>query len=182
MADNVYAIQRAQEIFKTALGSNELNKWQSALRKIARLTGDKALVMLLEDPKVSLDDKAKELSERLGETDPQLIKLLSELIVKGRLAAVDDIYEEYQRLVDNHRGIEGTEIAEVTTAIPLDDKDSLNIAKRLTTIIGKPVVLKLKVDPDLIGGIVIKIGDKLIDGSIRSKLDTLKREIGKAVK
>jgi len=58
----------------------------------------------------------------------------------------------------------------------------LNIAKRLTTIIGKPVVLKLKVDPDLIGGIVIKIGDKLIDGSIRSKLDTLKREIGKAVK
>jgi len=182
MVENTYAIQQAQEIFRTALENNELNKWQSALRKVARLTRDTALVTLLEDPKVSLDHKAKELSERLGETDSEVIRLLSEYIVRGRLSAVDDIYDEYQRLLDNHRGIEGTETAEITTAIPLDDEDSLKIARRLTTIAGKPVVLKQKVDPNLIGGIVIKIGDKLIDGSIRSKLDALRREIGRTAK
>ena len=182
MVDSTYAIQQAQEIFKTALENNELNKWQSALRKISRLTRDTALVSLLENPEVSLDDKAQELSGRLGETDPQVIRLLSELVARGRLSAAEDIYDEYQRLVDSHRGIEGTVTAEVTTAIPLDDEDSLKIARRLTSIAGKPVVLKQKVDPKLIGGIIIKIGDKLIDGSIRSKLDALRREIGRTAK
>jgi len=182
MADNAYAIQHAQEIFKTALESNELNRWQSDLRKLANLTRDAALVSLLEDPKVGFNDKAKELSGRLGEVNLQVLKLLSELVTRGRLAAIDDISDEYQRLVDNHRGIEGTETAEVTTAIPLDDEDILRIAKRLTSIVGKPVVLKSKVDPGLIGGIIIKVGDKLIDGSIRSKLAALKREMGRTAK
>ena len=182
MADNAYAIEQAQKAFKAALDSNELNRWQSDLRKIAGLTRDTTLVALLENPKVSLNDKVQTLSERLGEVNPQALKLLSELLVKGRLTAIDDISDEYQRLVDNHRGIEGTETAEVTTAIALDDEDSLNIARRLTSIVGKPVVLKTNVDPNLIGGIIIKIGDKLIDGCIRTKLDALKRDIGKTVK
>ncbi|MFC2069624.1 ATP synthase F1 subunit delta [Chloroflexota bacterium] len=182
MADNAYAIQHAQEIFKTALESNELNRWQSDLRRIASLIRDATLLALLENPEVGLDDKAKALSERLGETNPDILKLLTELLNKGRLTAIDDISDEYQRLVDNHRGIEGTVTAEVTTAIPLDEKDALMIAKRLTSMVEKPVVLKTNVDPDLIGGIIIKVGDKLIDGSIRSKLDALKREMGKTVK
>ena len=88
---------------------------------------------------------------------------------------IGDIADEYQRLVDNYRGIEGAEVAEVTTAIPLDDEDKLRLAQRLTSLLGKPIVLKPKVDSSLIGGIIIRVGDKLIDGSIRSKLVALKR-------
>jgi len=72
------------------------------------------------------------------------------------------------------------EEAEVITAIPLDNEDKLMLAQRLTEIFGKPIVLKPKVDPSIIGGIIIRIGDKLIDGSIRSKLEALKRELMKA--
>ena len=86
---------------------------------------------------------------------------------------INDIADEYQRLVDNYRGIEGAEVAEVTTAIPLDDEDKLKLAQRLTSLVGKPVVLKPKVDPSLMGGLIIRVGDKLIDGSIRSKLLSL---------
>ncbi|MFC1921195.1 ATP synthase F1 subunit delta [Chloroflexota bacterium] len=182
MADNTYAIQRAEKIFKTALESNELNRWQSDLRRVANLIKDAALRASLENPETGFNEKAQALSERLGETAPDMLKLLTELLTGGRITAIDDISDEYQRLVDNHRGIEGTVTAEITTAIPLENDDTLRIAKRLTSMLGKSVVLKTNVNPDLIGGIIIKIGDKLIDGSIRSKLDALKREIGRSVK
>lgn len=182
MANSAYAIQQAQEVFKTALGKRELNKWQSDLRRIASLVKDTTLLALLENAEVSLDDKAKVLSERLGEVNPEALKLVSKLIAKGRLAVIGDISDEYQRLLDNHHGIEGVEIAEVTTAIPLDDDDRLRLAQRLTSIVGGPVVLKSKVDSNLIGGIIIRVGDKLIDGSIRSKLAALKKEMAIIVK
>ena len=95
-----------------------------------------------------------------------------------RRVVIDDIAEEYQALVDNYRGIEGTAIAEITTAIPLDNDYQLKIAQRITEIVGKPVMLRPKVDPAIIGGIIIRVGDKLIDGSIRSKLAALRKDLG----
>jgi len=182
MAKSAYAIRHAQEVFKTALEKKELNKWQSDLRRIASLAKDDTLLALLENPEVSFDDKAEVLAERLVEVNPEALKLVAELVAKGRLAVIGDIADEYQRLVDNYRGIEGAEVAEVTTAIELDDEDKLKLAQRLTSIVGKPVVLKPKVDSSLLGGIIIRVGDKLIDGSIRSKLEALKREMGRTAK
>lgn len=182
MANSAYAIRHAQEVFETALEKKELNKWQSDLRRIASLTKDTTLLALLENPEVPFDDKATVLSERLVEVNPEALKLVSELVAKGRLAEIGDIADEYQRLVDDHRGIEGAEVAEITTAIELDDEDKLRLSQRLTSIVGKPIVLKPKVDRSVIGGIIIRVGDKLIDGSIRSKLEALKREMGRTAK
>ena len=180
MADSVYARRYAQTVFRMAQEANELNRWQSDLRKIASLVKDSALFALLEKPEVSFDEKAKVLSERLGEINPMALKLVSLLVAKGRLGIIDDIADEYQQLLDNYHGVEGAEIAEITTAIPLDDEDRLRIAQRITEIVGKPVALKPRVDPSLIGGIIIRIGDKLIDGSIHSKLVALHKEMGRA--
>ncbi len=177
MANSTYARRYSQAAFKIALEEKELNRWQSDLRRIASLVKDEALFALLENPEVSFDDKAKVLSERLGDINPLALKLVYVLVTKGRLGMIGDIADEYQRLVDNYRGIEGAEVAEVTTALPLDDEDKLRLAQRLTSIFGKPVVLKPKVDSSLIGGIIIRVGDKLIDGSIRSKLVALKRDL-----
>ena len=181
MADT-YAVDYAKEIFRTALESNELNRWQSDLRKLANLARDKTLAGMIENPAIDFNRKAQALAERLGDTGPDTLKLLSEFIGKGKLADLEDVSYEYQRLLDNHRGIEGTETAEITTAIALDDDYILDIGKRLTAMTGKPVVVETKIDPDLVGGIVIKIGDKVIDGSIRSKLATLKRDLSRTGK
>ena len=178
MADSVYARRYSQAVFRMALDKKELNRWQSDLRKIARLTTDDALFTLLENPEVSLEEKTKVLTGRLGDMNPMALKLVSLLVTKGRLSMINDIADEYQRLVDNYHGIEGTEVAEVTTAIPLDDEDRLRLAQRITDMVGKPVVLKPKVDTSVIGGIIIRVGDKLIDGSIRSRLAALKKELG----
>jgi len=182
MTANAYARRYSQAIFRMALENKEINRWQSDLRKVASLMRDRALFSLIAHPKVTVDEKSKTLSQRLGDVNPLAIKLVLLLSAKGRLALIDDISEEYQAMVDNYRGIEGTETAEVTTAIPLDDDYQLKVAQRITEIIGKPVILKPKVDPSIIGGIIIRVGDKLIDGSIRNKLAALKKDLGGVAK
>jgi len=177
MANKVYARRYSRAVFNIALEKKELNRWQSDLRKLADLVKDATLFALLQDPELHFDNKARVLSERLGDINPLALKLVSLLVAKGRLDMIGEIADEYQRLVDNYRGIEGAEVAEVITAIPLDEEDKLSLAQRLTNLVGKPIVLKPEVDPGIIGGVIIRIGDKLIDGSIRSKLQALKKDI-----
>ncbi len=177
MADSVYARRYSQAVFRIALDGKELNRWQSDLRKVASLVKEDALFALLENREVSFDNKAKVLSERLGEINPLALKLVSLLVAKGRLGMINDIADEYQRLLDSYHGIEGAEVAEVTTAIPLDDEDKLRLGEHLEAIVGKKVVIKPEVDSSLIGGIVARIGGKLLDGSTRSRLEALKREL-----
>jgi F-type H+-transporting ATPase subunit delta len=178
MTVNAYARRYSQAIFRMALEQKDLNRWQSDLRKVAGLLRDTALTSLLSDQHINGEEKSLNLKQRLGDVNPLAIKLVLLLAAKGKLAVIDDIAEEYQALVDNYRGIEGTEIAEITTAIPLDNDYQLKIARRITDIVGKPVQLKPKVDPAIIGGIIIRVGDKLIDGSVRSKLAALKKDLG----
>ncbi|OGN88437.1 MAG: ATP synthase F1 subunit delta, partial [Chloroflexi bacterium RBG_13_46_9] len=137
---------------------------------------------LLSNQQIPWSQKEQILKPRLGEVNPQIIKLVAILSARGKIALVSEISEEYQRLVDNYRGIEGAETAEVTTAIQLDTDYQLKLAQRITEIVGKPVILKTVVDPSIIGGIVIRVGDKLIDGSLRTKLAALKKELGGVAK
>lgn len=182
MTVNVYARRYAKSIFKMALRNKDLNRWQSYLRKVASLMKDKALFSLILHPKITTDEKVKTLSQRLVDVNPMAVKLVLLLAAKGRLSLIDDIAEEYQSLFDNYRGIEGAEVAETTTAIELDNEYQLKLAQRITEIVGKPVILKPNVDPSIIGGIIIRVGDKLIDGSIRSKLAALRKELGGVAK
>ena len=177
MARRVYARRYAQAVFNIALEREELDRWQSDLRKMASLGEDAAFIALLERPKLHFEDKARLLSERLGDINPLALNLAYLLVTRGRLAMVGDIADEYQRLLDSYRGIER---AEVITAILLDDEDKLRLAEHLGAVVGKKVVLKPEVDSSLIGGFIARIGGKLIDGSTRSKLDALKRELVRA--
>ena len=177
MAKRVYARRYSQAVFNIALETNELDRWQSDLRKIASLAEDAALIAVLESPKFHFDVKTRLLSERLVDISPLALNLVYLLVSRGRLAMVGDIADEYQRLLDSYRGIEQ---AEVATAIPLDDEDKLRLAERLGAVVGKKVVLKPEVDSSLIGGIVARIGGKLLDGSTRSKLTALKEELTRA--
>ena len=177
MARKAYAKRYSQAVFEIALETKELDRWQSDLRKIVGIVGDAAFLALLESPKFHFADKARLLSERLEGINPLALNLVLLLVTRGRLDIIGDIADEYQRLLDSYRGIEQ---AEVMTAIPLSDEDELKLAEHLGAIVGKKVVLKSEVDSRLIGGIVARIGDKLLDGSTRSKLVALRRELAGA--
>jgi F-type H+-transporting ATPase subunit delta len=172
MAIRTYARRYSQAVFNIARERNELDRWQSDLRKIATLGEDAPFMALMENPKIHFEAKARLLTERLGEINPLALNLVYLLVARGRLHLVDDIADEYQRLLDSYRGIER---AEVTTAIGLDDEDRRRLEERLGAVVGKKVVLKPRVDPSVLGGIVARVGGKLLDGSTRSKLEALKK-------
>ena len=174
VARRAYAKRYAQAVFQIAVERAELDRWQSDLRKIASLGEDAAFTMLLESPKLHFDDKARLLSEQLGDINPLALNLVYLLVAKGGLNIAGKIADEYQLLLDNYHGIEQ---AEVITAIPLDDEERLKLEERLGAVVGKKVVIKPEVDSSLIGGIVARIGGKLLDGSTRSRLEALKREL-----
>ncbi len=174
MARRLYARRYAQAVFEIALARKELDRWQSDLRKIASLGEDAILIAWLENPKFRFDDKVRLLSEQLGDVNPLALNLVYLLAARGRLGMIGEIADEYQRLLDSYRGIEQ---AEVITAVPLDDEDKLRLGERLGAVVGKKVVVKPEVDSSLIGGFIARIGGKLLDGSTRSKLEVLKREL-----
>jgi len=174
VARRFYARRYSQAVFNIARERNELDRWQSDLGKIAGLSEDATFIALLENPKVRFEDKARLLSERLGEVNPLALNLVYLLVTRGRLSMAGDIADEYQRLLDSYHGIER---AEVTTAVTLDDKDRQRLEEQLGVVVGKKVVLEPKVDPSLIGGIVARVGGKLLDGSTHSKLMALKNAL-----
>jgi len=174
VARRVYTRRYSQAVFEIALETEELDRWQSDLRRMASLAEEPAIISFLESPKVYFDDKARLLSEQLPGINPVALNLVYLLADKGRLAMLGDIAGDYERLLNNYLGIE---TAEVITAIPLNEEDKLKLAEHLGAMVSKKVALKTEVDARLIGGIIARIGGKLLDGSTRSKLEALKKDL-----
>jgi F-type H+-transporting ATPase subunit delta len=164
----------AQAAFKLALEKGELDSWQASLRKIADITTDEKLVALLENPKWPFDAKKTLLAEQLGKINPLALNLAYLLVHKHRLSIARDISMQYDTLLDTHYGIEHVE---VITALPLGDEDRERISSQFGEITGHKVVIDAEVDPSIVGGIKAKIGDTLIDGSIRNRLEDLRKSL-----
>jgi F-type H+-transporting ATPase subunit delta len=174
MPRKAYARRYAQAVFEIALEKKELERWQTDLQKIVGAVGDDTFLAAMESPKIKFDDKIRLLSELVGDVNPSALNLVRLLISKTSIGLIGDIAEEYQRLLDSYHGIEP---AEVITAVPLDDKDIRKLTEKLSALVGKKIAMKSTVDSSVIGGIVARVGGKLLDGSTRSKLAALRREL-----
>jgi len=177
MANSVEAKNIAKALFEVALSNKNLVGVLKELRVLSDVVKDASISAILRDNSRSFAEKTKAVVDRTGPLSKEVLNALSLLVDKARLVELDDISIEYQKLLDEYHGIEGAEIVDITTAMPISDEFKVDLGKRLADIIGKPVVIKATVDPSLIGGIVIRVGDKLIDGSLRYKLATLKKEL-----
>jgi F-type H+-transporting ATPase subunit delta len=175
MPTKVYARRYAQAVFQIALEKQELEQWQSDLEKIAAIVSDATVQAALENPKLKFDDKIGIFSKNLGDISPLALNLVRMLITRAGIGMIGAIADEYRILLDDYHGVKS---AEVITAVPIDDKDKQKLAEELGALIGSKVTLKSEVDPEIIGGIIARVGGKLLDGSTRSKLAVLKRELG----
>jgi len=175
MVKTASARRYAQAVFEIARETKELDRWRSDLKQIVGAAGDTGFMALLESPRLPFNDKAKILSERLKGISPLALNLVLLLVTRDKLGIIGDIADDYQRRLDSYRGIEP---AEVITAIPLDAADRAKLAGRLGAVVGRKVVLKTaRADPGLIGGIVARVGGKLLEGSTRGRLEALRREL-----
>ena len=171
MAAGSSARRHAQAVFQIARDQDRLDKWLEDLDELASAFGDPDLRRVLDSPKVRPDQKQELAAQRLAGLDTLARNLASLLVSKGRVALAEGIASEYRELVDDYRGVGN---AEVTTAVALDAEAEKRIADQMSEATGKQIKLTSQVDPDIVGGIVIKIGDMLIDGSTRTKLSAMR--------
>jgi F-type H+-transporting ATPase subunit delta len=170
------AIKRyAQAIFELAREGDAFDAWQHDLDTMAQLVADEQGRQLFENPKVDTAQKYA-VAERLlrPRVRPEALNLARLLIGRDRFAQADRLAVAFTELVREHRGIA---VAEVTTAVALDEVATEDVRRRLGAMMGKQVELRPRVDPSIIGGIVARVGDYLIDGSVTGQLSRLRARL-----
>ena len=177
MARVASAKRHAQAVFQIALDTNEVERWRSELNTVAATLSDRQLSAILEDPRIHFDDKVQLINKCLPDISQLALNFAYLIVMRRRLSILESTVAEYERMADAQQGLEH---AAATTAIPLDEKGKERLARRLADVIGKQIVLAADVDPAIVGGFVIRIGDKLIDGSTKAKLEALKKSLVRA--
>ena len=179
MISTISARRYAQAVYQIAKAKNNLDEWAKDLKRIAEIVKDHQVVDTMDSPKVPFDQKAALIKQKLGKADDLVLNLCYLMITKGKLKNAGQISDEYESLLDEHKGIKH---ALVTTAVPVDDAEKQKIAAQLEKVTGKKVSVKLQVNPAILGGIIARIEDTQIDGSVRNKLDLLRRDLVQASK
>jgi F-type H+-transporting ATPase subunit delta len=167
----------SQAVFEIAKQKQDFEKWSGDIQRLAALARNSEYRAVIENPRFSFDDKKKLLDVQLrnvGELARNLAYLLTN---QGNFGLIIEIESDFQKLLDEYKGVEK---AEVTTAIQLDEKQKAKLTDYLSRVTGKRVTLILKVDPGIIGGIIARVGGKIIDGSTGSQLAALKNELANA--
>lgn len=125
-------------------------------------------------PEIPDADKLAALRRVLPEPEPLVLNLVGLLLKNGLLSDMPEIEEAYRELVDRHQGIER---ATVLTAVPVNQETIDQIHTRLQEITGKTLIVQPEVSPSILGGFMARVGDRLIDGSLRSRLEELGEKI-----
>ena len=171
----------ATALFELALESNAVDAVKGDLDRFDALIGESAdLARLVRSPVFGADEQGKALAAVLAKAGigGLAAKFLLLVTSNRRLFAVGDIIKAYRALVARHKG-ELT--AQVTVAETLSDAHRGAIRDALKSVTGKDVGLDVKVDPAIIGGLVVKLGSRMVDSSLRTKLNSIKqamKEVG----
>jgi F-type H+-transporting ATPase subunit delta len=176
MPANAAARRYAQAVFDIAKEQDTLTVWDVDLRIIAETIGaDPSMARALDSPESSPSEKQR-LVERLfsQSLSPTAYRFVQVLLRHRRLLLAPQIQEAYDEMFLEAQGIA---YADVTTAVPLDAAEEANVAASLTRFTGKTIKLRTHVDPEIIGGILARVGDQLIDGTVTTQLRQLKNRL-----
>lgn len=172
MPSGTAARRYAQAVFEMADQGGALDRWERDLSQLAGALGDPSAAAYFSSPQVPTTEKRTTVGRILGEEgQPLALNLAGLLIDRGRFGMMPGIYDAFHALLLERRGIA---VGELTTAVPLGDEELDFVKRHLRIIVGKEVEVRAIVDPDIIGGIIVRVGDQLIDGSVTSQLRKLR--------
>ena len=174
MAKKANARRYAQAVFEIAMEKKELERWQADLVKVLTAVSGDDFLAALESPKIKFEVKSRLLKERLGAINPLAMNLALLLVSRSAINIIGEIVREYKNLLDEYRGVKA---AEVITAVAVDELEEKKLADKLGELVKAKVEITSQVNPDILGGMVVRVGGKLLDGSTRSKLAYLKRQL-----
>lgn len=170
----------AQALFDLALEQGAVLAVENDLKSLkAAIRESDDLRRLLASPGFSAEDKAKGLNAIAAAAGfgPTTKKFLGLLAANRRASQLIGIISHYEKLSAQHRGVVS---AEVVTALPLTDAQNRGVAAALRTALGKDPEISTRVDPSILGGIKVRVGSRLFDASLKSRLDSLKFALKRA--
>jgi F-type H+-transporting ATPase subunit delta len=166
----------AEALFQVVRAEGELDRVEDELYRFGKLVdSNHELKQALEDRRVDRANRVRLLEELLEDkVSPHTLGLLAFIVTQGRARQLPQILEEMSALAAESRN---SVVAEVRAAIPLDETQREELARALSKSTGKNVEVKVVVDPAVIGGVVAKLGDTVIDGTVRRRLEQLKEQV-----
>lgn len=166
----------AEALFSVVRAEGELDRVEDELYRFGKLLEtNHELKQALSDQSLDRAQRTKILEELLEDkVSPHTLGLLTFIVAQGRARQLRQILGEVSELAAEARN---SVIAEVRSAIPLDDDQRTKLAEALSKATDKKVEVKVLVDPTVVGGVVAKIGDTVIDGTIRRRLDQLREQV-----
>jgi F-type H+-transporting ATPase subunit delta len=163
----------ADALLALARKANEATEWATLINAVASaVEQDLTLRRFLAAPQISAAEKNAVLKKAFeGKAPPMFIKFLQKLVTNRRQVLIPDIATEYGNLLDD---AEGRVHARVTLARDASAADQETITEELSRALKKTVVAHISVNPAILGGIVVRVGDTVMDGSVRRRLGALK--------
>jgi F-type H+-transporting ATPase subunit delta len=165
----------AEAAFEIAERDGTVDAWLRQLGTLAVVVADEKMVRQLEDPQVPLEQRVAAVQNALGsDMLAALGNLLALAMRRNRLASMAQVAHEFKRLYNKRAGIVE---ASATSALALDASEIAALTARLEKMTGGKIELATAVDPSILGGLQVRIGDTLYDGSVRGRLERLRARL-----
>ena len=175
MREDTVVRNYAGTLFELAERDGGVEAYGEPVAAVAGLMEDRKVLDFFATPRVPVERKKDALRSALGSSVPaMLVRFLLVVIDRGRQRLIPAIMRDFQALLDRHRGIRHMEVA---VARELPEGEAEDLAARLSSATGATVIPSVRVRPEIIGGIVIREGDTLYDGSLKRQLDAIRRRL-----
>jgi ATP synthase F1 delta subunit len=168
----------ARSLFEVASEQDKLDVVKQQLGEFAdALHGNRELAVFFFSPYFSAVEKKDGLHKAVEGADPAVMNFLEALIERHRMPAIFRIRTDFEALYDKTNKLLPVT---VTSAVELDSETIESLGKRIGEQTGNEIELTSKVDPEILGGIVLRVGNFIMDASIRTRLEQLRREVAQA--
>ena len=176
MRDTRVAQRYAHALFLVAKSKDNIDIITSELFQLRSfIENDTRFIAFLEAPQIMTEHKIAMIKSLFASRlSPPLLSFLFLLIEKHRIELLSEMAREFEKLVEDHRGIIR---ARVTTAIPVDDDFKSRLKAKLESMTGKKIEIIHRIDHEIIGGVIVQLDFKVIDNSVRHKLADLKHDL-----
>jgi len=166
----------ARAVFELATGEGRVDDWETQLGALRQVLSNSQMLDVLSNPTIPIEQRM-ELVTSLKMLDPEASNLARLLIESGRVDEIGGVTDEFERLADEAAG---RVRAVVTTAVELEAGDRDRVSRELSQRLGKDVSMDVVVDPRILGGLKLQYGDRLIDASVATRLQQLRRQLADA--
>src|ERR1700687_969452 len=167
----------ARAVFDLAQEEGRVEEWRERLAVLREVLFEETVAAVLTNPTIPLSTRMELISVPSTALDEESINLAKLLVESNRVREISALVDEYEALADSAAG---RVRATVTTAIELTTHDRDRVADQLSKRLGKEISLRLEVDPAILGGLKLQYGDHLVDASVATRLQQLRRRLAEA--